>query len=688
MIDLKTCSERKKYVIDIFGDTALTLYSPDGKFNKPEHGLYAFPYERDKMRVAMILLEYGGEVARKTSEALILQSFMKDNNDLTLLSLEDNFDKDANPGYQCSDWNIFISNYASKILAKHTEILSEAVVEKLKRITFRNFSRFAGSAEADYLPHGYNDNMPAEAMAGLILGGEALGNQDAINDGLLRLEMFAEMLSRRGSISEHSSGTYTPLTIAAVSDIAEYSKSPKIRELALKVEAHLWTEITLFYHINSGKHAGPASRSYLVNSLGHIDGRMIAFWVASGYPKHFNPSNFILDLKENQVVHFKGDPWGAFGDIITGLSSFHFPEYLLKDLEERKYPRSVRCTTEYGGEDGGCSIATVWQMPEYSLASSTSSFGSGDHSESLYIAYCRKNVPVDFGDAGVIYSRYLYNDEAPGIYTGIKGKETGLLRNRGLTRVLQKDGTALLVSQAYNSSIKQNLLQGRDISCKKISKLRQAIIVPLHFFDIQECFIGNKKITEFPSYSTTAKPVFLNLGRAYLAFNPFVLTEMKRNKLIYIERFNRYLTISFINYEGPERNFSEQELKEIFNGFSVDISGPDFNNSFSEFRKKWRSGRLEDLWFSGCRHTRLKRPNLDLIINWITENNRIRSMVIDGQVIDMESPLKASDFNEYNLPFIGKPYHPMNHFIPNDSLNIPWYPHLKWQRDIGNYYTN
>jgi hypothetical protein len=64
------------------------------------------------------------------------------------------------------------------------------------------FKTHGGAAQSDYKFHGANDNMPAMATMGHILGGEALNDAGAIAHGRWMLHQFRRLFSRAAWASE------------------------------------------------------------------------------------------------------------------------------------------------------------------------------------------------------------------------------------------------------------------------------------------------------------------------------------------------------------------------------------------------------------------------------------------------------------------------------------------------------
>ncbi len=626
------------------------------------------PDDRDRMRWAVALLMHGGEQGCELAGKLILQVFSGGGTDYTLLPLEGNL-TDARRAIT-RDWNMFHSNDAAYVLAVHRARLSAAVQAKLERIVRRNSSRYAGSAQPDYLPHGYNDNMPAHAASGLILGGQALGDEQAVADGVYRLELFAEILSRRGKVSEYSSGTYLPLTLCSIAKIAEYAEDPEVRALALAIEAQVWADVMLHYHVGTGRNAAAQSRAYTWNSVGHVDTLACIRWIAYGVPEAYNPFAYALEPVAGQVYHHEGRAWKSLGGIVSALAPYHPPAYLAEALAARTYPYQVTASSENGGSYGGDVGSTSWHMPAYALASSTTGYHTGKQSEVFYAVYRRSRQVQDFRQTGSVYTRFLVNDDEPG-KPGTYGCEADLCPNSGVMRAVQREGRVMLLSRGSTGKT--------SLPCHRI---RQAVILPAHFFAVQACWLGEQPVTDFQAESEAAVPVFLDLGQAYLALYPLTMTNHGRKALIRLERINAYQIISFVNYEGPTKTFDATAFQETFNGFVAQISGPDESGSFTAFRKSWYPGIREDWWFFGNRRSRWIVDGHELAMNWATERDVLRSITVDGRDIE-RTPLRATGFDTQHLPLLNQPYRPLARPLPYKTLSMAWNPAAHWQISIS-----
>ena len=104
--------------------------------------------------------------------------------------------------------------------------------DHLARFTVAGDGRLPSAGVYDYMFHGYNDNMPAMATRTMILAGDVLGRPDFTDNGLFYLEGLCAHFHRRGLLSEHTSATYTPISLCSLLDIAECSTNREARDMA------------------------------------------------------------------------------------------------------------------------------------------------------------------------------------------------------------------------------------------------------------------------------------------------------------------------------------------------------------------------------------------------------------------------------------------------------------------------
>jgi hypothetical protein len=403
---------------------------------------------------------------------------------------------------------------------------------------------------------------------------------------------------------------------------------------------------------------------------------MILLWMVTGEPAFTDPVRDVITLQPKQVTHGNGD---AFKTAVEHLSSmvptFHFPEHLVPLLTAREYPYRFFGSAEqmYGYPDTGgrAAYSTVYQTADYSLATSDHGFVTGNQSEKFRVAYRRVTEPRSFKDTGFLFSRYLYNDEAPGemVYQeNCAPGEHGLLQDRSLTHTLQHDDMALVVSRGHN----HNFPLPAPLHC-----LRQTVILPAHYHDMEEAYIGEARVEDFTGASSEYQPVFLNLGRMYLALFPLAMTDHGRTDLLRLEQRGDYRIVSFFNYQGPAREFDEATLKETFNGFFAHVSGPEQAGSFADFRAGWALDLVEDIWSCNNRRTRVVFRGTELLLNWSALADTVRSETINGLPPRRER-LWATGLDLANFPLLTGPYTPMP-VLHYDNLDIAWYPEIRAQ---------
>jgi len=662
---------RRRALVEMFCRCCTQYYGEDGRFDGP----YAVPDERDRWWAAAILLAHGGQDEQRLAEGLMRHTFGGPEADVTRRPLQENLVDAANA--VTLDWNIFQSNIATSVLANHGDRLADDVRGLCERIARRNTSRWAGSGQPDYIFQGANDNMPAHATCGLILAGQMLGIEQAVQDGRWRLQLFAEMLGRRGMASEFGSGTYLPLTVNAMAELSHTARDPEIRRMALAIEQQLWADVICSFHPGSGRCGAPMTRAYTVGSVGHLDGIMTLVWMVTGQAAFTDPVRYMIAMEEGQVTHFDGNAFKTAGEFVHSLlPQFHCPEPLVALATDRPYPFRFAASAEHifsrepdgGGRD--CHVR-LYQTADGSLATSTHGFQTGNQSEKVRICYRRIADPASFKDTGTLIFRYLHNDERPGVMFEQEGGTTGektTLPDRAIARTVQHDNLAMLLTRGGGH------LGDAD---PQTSRLRLSAIIPAHFHQPEAVFIGEEECDGFVGQAHEPAPVFVDFGRMYLVLYPLTLTDLGREALVRLETFDNYRAVSFLNYEGAPREFAEEELKEVMNGCVILMSDPDECGSFEAFRQGWKLDLVEDWWLASNRRTRVICQDTELLLNWSTPTDTVRCEAVNGRPIPRPA-LEATGLDNGIFPLLtGEPVSPMN--LPLDNLDIAWYPWLKWQ---------
>ena len=171
---------------------------------------------------------------------------------------------------------------------------------------------------------GYNDNFPAMENVVATLGGELLDDAAARRRGIEGMHRLLDLLSRRGLLSEYTSATYSPVTILCYSDIAQYAEDAEARKLALEIERRVWQDVAAHFHPPTNILAGPHSRAYQVDSVGHFHQIGMIAYQAFGDKLWMNPVRFMYPPVAGQVIHHDGDvPFMQVSTVWLTSGTFH-----------------------------------------------------------------------------------------------------------------------------------------------------------------------------------------------------------------------------------------------------------------------------------------------------------------------------------------------------------------------------
>ena len=149
-----------------------------------------------------------------------------------------------------------------------------------------------------------------------------------------------------------------------------------------------------------------------------------------------------------------------------------------------------------------------------------------------------------------------------------------------------------------------------------ITSMRLCICLPTHFNEPDEVWMGESKLAGLAGESREPETVFIRDGLIALAFRPLELTDYGRPCAVRLARAERFLTISFMNYEGPERSLNFPHMSALYtqNGFAFEAEAIANDEEFSAFRKRVLQAELTDRIDAGIRTAAYKRNGLELRI--------------------------------------------------------------------------
>ena len=574
------------------------------------------------------------------------------------------------------DFGIFQSPALAHTLHRFGDRLTpeaRAVMEHHARLVGQTYR---GAAQPDFKFHGANDNMPMLATKGLILGGEALGDEQAVRHGRWNLGQFRRLLSRSAWASEFNSSTYSAVTLYASATLATWSRDPEIRALAQEIEQRLWAEVLLHYHPGTLRQAGPQSRAYCIDYAGHNHALQLLQWVAFGpevtgrdmVGSYFHPDG-------TEVIHFDGCPWQSIAEFCDMLDTdFHIPEELAGLASGRKYPAVLRGRTEAMGRfDGQCGPyhTETYMEEEFSLGTVDLPMGGGEQTASLYATYRLKPEVRTFRDATSLFFRYFTHDVELGVTDrSIDGAWEGerFVSSQGWCYALQKENVGLLLC---TPNLRNTPLE--------TDTLKLSLLFPAHYGRIARSIIGAGPVREGAvGESEQPVPVSLEAGEVYMNITPLLPTSLPRRAALRWRSQNQYEALEIINYEGETREFTRRELAMVLNGLVLTISPKRKHASLEAFHASLLHPVITDYFMEIRRFLLFQRQDVEFEVLLSTDPCGVQTEGIDGR--QAERPVFYSNQMDVStLPFVTGPVERNFPCFPwRDSLEAWPYEKSPW----------
>jgi len=542
------------------------------------------------------------------------------------------------PGRPDYPFCVFANNHAAHLLAVHRAAFSAPARARLETWTRQALQEKAGSRQAALQFHGYNDNMPAKATLGMILGGESLGDAGAVEHGLWNLHQLRLLLARRGVISEHCSPTYTPLTLTNLAEIAAHAGSAEARTLAAGCAGRVWAEILAHYHHPTRSVAGPYSRAYSTDSVGHLSALNMLLWLVFGPEVMPDPIPELLRTPPRLVIHHSGDNFFVLTCFAFVAACHHEPPAALLDwARHRQFPFRFAALTERG--EGGTLGAGPAAWPPGSLpirSIQTANFAIGtdngdwvNQAERWHLVYRRRTEVTDWADTRHLTLRYLVNDDLPGrIVASPRGDFRGepeYLAEHGLHHTVQAGTISLVVSRPVIG-----------LAGQPVSRMGLAILLPEHLNRVEHL-------------EWDAGHVWLRDGPFQLAIRPLGLRQWSPAvpPVVFLES-GAYRMIFFPNYAGEPRQFTGDELSATVGGF-VAIPGWSEEIPAADFRRRVLAATLTDFIWDNQHTVQWHGFGRSLELSHGVLTNGVRYAAVDG--VEVSVPVWEAD----GLPFAQLP---------------------------------
>ena len=594
--------------------------------------------------------------------------------------------------YGSARFNIFDTNIAAALLIWYRERMAADVRAKLESLVRDGFSFKPGNRQPDYQFHGYNDNMPAKATLGLILGGELLGVPDAVEYGLWNLRQFRAMLVRAGTNSEFNSPTYSPLTIHAMGEIAEHARHPEARQLAHLIEERLWIDMAARFHPETGVLAGPHSRAYTADTLAHASCASALLWFNLGDAARPSPM-LLFERNSGLILHHMGDlPFNIAQMCWFASGTFHLPDAALRMFTAKEYPFHAVATSEQG--DAGpdfparpCRIET-YLAEDFSVGTATTSMCGGEQTMTYFATYRRRKPVQSFRDVGTVFAKMVVNDNVPGLREHGRDEagayanegEADMLASRANTIAYQSDATALVLTHPHLSlggSADAHLQAAVNAApALPLTSLSELVIFPAHSGGADELIVAGERRDAWTGAVARCAWVACRRGRLLIGVRSLAYTRTLGPVRLSLERINAYEVIRVQFYAGATRTFARGELRHVFGGFVAEHASVDEYASLEDFAVSLAAARFTD-YFWTTRRVRYRRdasrvrPRLEMEVSWSPGSQIPRFAAINGQPVRMPI-LQIDGIANEAVPFLDQPYASVPSFFPWRDFRVEW----------------
>lgn len=599
--------------------------------------------------------------------------------------------------------------FANKILSRVNLSSCDFTTMSLIEILLRHGDAVTTANRHKLLPHiekeikhvikphnafiGYNDNFPSMACFIMVVGGEMVGDKEAVEAGKDNLWSLRDLLTRRGFFSEYNSPTYAGVTLHGLGETAKNARNKEARQLAREGADRMWLDIALHWHPEISFHAGPHSRSYHGNSIAWNSLTSMVMWVVFGDHIVSNPFNTIFGQASSGSHESRSNilPFCRAGSGGYAGTTHKIPDWIGELVLRKTYPFRIKGTAECGtfhvGEyrrlangatvhvPGRCadfgsseSNLSTFMTKEFSIGTASRSFLDGSQTETFFELHkLSKGDAKSWGDIRSLFFRYIVNGKSP------EDKQTmGLLPQQGVPFTVQDDERAMVLCNPKGE-------QYEAVSSLKLSLIAQELTSP-----VEAIWFGDKKLKEGDGEMADPDWVIIEDGPVYLAFFPLCATNLGRKATVRSLRENGYRVISFFNYEGKPKNFAQPDLKRVQNGFVFEAAPRRDYRTAVDFLKALRKAELSDTTLMESRRVRYLRGGRELFL-WLDPlQQTVKTAAVNGQAVRY-APLETDGIGNRKIPWIGKP---MAHKDLGWWKRIAARPAIEWLEGVGGKLTS
>lgn len=592
----------------------------------------------------------------------------------------------ADPAW--NEFNIFNSSSIAINLVRERRHLTPELIrrseEHLARFSYADGGRKPCAAANDFVFQGYNDNMPAMATRQLILAGDILDKPQFTDAGLFRLEALCAHFQRRGLLSEHTSGTYTPVTLTALMDTAECTANTAAREMALACVQRILLDVFAHFHQTTGAIGGVQSRAYTIDLTGSLSCLNTLFWYMVGHPLLIDPVDALSAPFDGPIHHggCKAFTGSAHAEIFS-------PSYHLLHPEIVDYARSlhadeheVRGTSDYGpcgtivSTQAMSGTTTAFHRKLWCLASHTSGASWSTQKTCLQGTIATTATPVSWKDR-LNFWEYLTAEEDYGqLVPNHLGQPSEIdhVNNIGDFRTLQKKGSAMsmgLISPSQDG--------------KEFSQLRYGMLFCTNLKMPDQVYEEEEELSAWEGTARQNSWQFLRFDQVYVGLRmtgAFSQDGTTPGSIVLPQRLvrNRYLRLELpVVQNTPVRATSAFRWKTHF-GCVIEVSDQSECGSFEEFRRQCRQSSWE-YFLTFSRNARYCGRNGEFQICDSTSDGTVKMMAMDGAIPRQPELLEATGLDPrlvqlfpdgkririrrllYNGDFPGTPFYPVEGLV-------------------------
>lgn len=413
--------------------------------------------------------------------------------------------------------------------------------------------------------HLHYTNIALSDVANSVLGGQLVGDAEAVARGARRLVEWLALTGRTGAPHEYNSPTYCAVDIERLAALAGHAADPVVALHARMAEERLWVHVAAHYHPGLAQLAGPHARAYFDGWTGSSGYLKTMLWRLIGDDRLRATSPYAGRGREERLVAIARD-------------AFHCPADVLPVLQGRRYPWHAVETVDL---ERGVDI-TTYMTESYALGSASTSFAVGDPREpwrqsSSLLLHVRTAGEPGFGTLSV---RYVSDD------------------NERRSAPDRWDEGVYVCAQHHNRAI---LGYGLMPRLRPARSYRLSFLLACPESEL-EAWVGDARVDALPAPVAPGDVLAIAAGDVYLAIIPLEPTDLGVEAPIELVRDDGYLRFDIYNYRGPPKQFWEQRSQagpffkcNVRNAAIVEVAGRDEYADFAAFRRHIAGARVADV---------------------------------------------------------------------------------------------